>query len=327
MEIIMKIYSAFDTSKMEWFTLVPLWVIQDAVILVLAVLTIGFIVKKEKKPLPILLEFICFILLYAGVYENLASVMGWYNFGRSWVMVFNVPITIPVIEYLFVYTVLRFCEKIRLPKWTVPLFAGAMGVIADLPLDPLSMQQRAVTNEYPGGIGRWTWFIESTDAAALEVPIYNFSGWMLLCGYAAAFILLGRYWYKKSGENKWVGRFYPPLCMLGALAVMVSPLSSFLLWLGPWFEKGGWTEYVMLGLFLAVFFALLIVWRGRMRERLTWKEDWAIPVVFGVFHLAVLLFGVLGGYWKVVLFGLPFSLLQMGVIWFGFTRMKAEAAG
>jgi len=325
MDLIMKIYSAFDTSKMEWFTLEPLWIVQDAVVLVLAALTIGFIVKKEKKPGPVLLEFFCFILLYAGVYENLASVMGWYNFGRSWVMVFNVPITVPMIEYLFVYTTMRFCSKIKLPTWTVPIFAGAMGVIADLPLDPLSMQQRAATNEYPAGIGRWTWFIEKTDVSVLEVPIYNFSGWMLLCGYATIFLLLGRYWYKKSGEKQWVGIAYPPLCMLAGLLTMVGPWTSFFLWQAPWFDKGGWTEYIFFGLCFVAFFALLIVWRGRMKARLTWKEDWPIPVVFGVFHLAVLLFGLLGGYWKVVLFGLPFSLLQMGVIWFGFTRKKVAA--
>jgi len=325
MEFIAKLYSAFDTSRMQWFTFVPSWVIQDAIVLVLAAVTIGFIVKKEKKPLPVLLEFFCFIFLYAAVYENLATVMGWYGFGRSIVMVFNVPITVPVIEYLFVYVTLRFCAKTRLPAWTVPIFAGAMGVIADLPLDPLAMQQRAVTNEVAVGIGRWTWFIAPSDAAALEVPIYNFSGWMLLCGYAAAFLLLGRRWYKKSGEKQLVGCLYPPLCMLGALAVMVSPLSSFLLWLGPWFQKGGWTEYLMLGLCFAAFSALLVLWRGRMRERLTWQDDWAIPVVFGVFHLAVLLFGLIGGYWQVVLFGLPFSLLQMGVIGFGFTRKKVAA--
>jgi len=323
MEIIGKIYSAFDTSKMQWFTFVPSWVIQDAIVLVLAAVTIGFIVKREKKPLPVLLEFFCFIFLYAAVYENLATVMGWYGFGRSIAMVFNVPITIPVIEYLFVYVTLRFCGKIKLPAWTVPLFAGAMGVIADLPLDPLAMQQTAQTNE--GTIGRWKWFIAPTDAAVLEVPIYNFTGWMLLCGYAAAFLLLGRRWYKKSGEKQWVGIAYPPLCMLGALAVMVSPLSSFLLWLGPWFDKGGWTEYLMLALCFVAFLALLILWRGRMKERLTWKEDWAIPVVFGVFHLSVLLFGLIGGHRKAMLFGLPFMLLQMGVIWFGFSR-KGRAA-
>jgi len=321
MDIILKIYSAFDTSKMAWFTAVPSWIIQDAIVLVLAALTIGFIVKHEKKPGSVLLEFLCFIFLYAGVYENLATVMGWYGFGRSLVMVFNVPITIPVIEYLFVYTTLRFCKKIKLPTWTVPIFAGAMGVVADLPLDPLAMKQAAQTNE--GLIGRWTWFIGPADAAVLEVPIYNFTGWMLLCGYAAAFLLLGRHWYKRSGKKRIVGLLYPPLSMLAGLLTMCSPLSSFLLWLGPWFEKGGWTEYLMLGLCFAALFALLIVWRGRMRETLNWREEWAIPVVFGVFHLSVLTFGLIGGHWAVVLFGLPFALMQMGIIVFGFTRKRA----
>jgi len=320
MELIENLYSAFDVSKMSWFTAVPSWIIQDIIVLLLAAITIGFIIKHEEKPAVILLEFLCFIFLYAAVYENLATVMGWYGFGRSIVMVFNVPITIPVIEYLFVYTTLRFCRKIKLPVWTVPVFTGAFGVIADLPLDPLAMKQVALTNE--GLIGRWTWFIESTDVSILEVPIYNFTGWMLLCGYAAAFLLLGRYWYKKSGEKKIVGIFYPPLCMLAGLVTMCSPLSAFLLWLGPWFTKGGWTEYLMLGLCFATFFALLIVWRGRMRDKLDWKKEWVIPVVFGVSHLSVLVFGLIGGYWKVVLFGLPFSLIQMGVILFGFMRKK-----
>jgi len=321
MAILEKFYSAFDTGKMSWFTTVPSWIIQDIIILLLAVVTIGFIIKHERKPSVILLEFLCFIFLYAAVYENLATVMGWYGFGRSIVMVFNVPITVPVIEYLFVYVTLRFCQKIKIPKWTVPVFVGAFGILGDLPLDPLSMKQVAQTNE--GFIGRWTWFIESTDVSVLEVPIYNFTGWMLLCGYAAVFLLLGRYWYKKSGEKQIVGVLYPPLCMLAGLVTMCSPLSGFLLWLEPWFTKGVWTEYLMLGLCFMAFFALLIIWRGKMREKLDWKNEWIIPMVFGVFHLSVLIFGLFGRYWNVVLFGLPFSLLQMGVILFGFTRKKA----
>jgi hypothetical protein len=305
---------------MQWMTLVPSWLIQDAVVLILGALTVGFIVKHEKNPLPILLEFLCFMLLYAGIYENLASVMGWYKFGRSWVMVFNVPITVPMIEYLFVYCCLRFCQKAKFPTWTVPLFAGAMGVVADLPLDPLAMVQRAITQEVPEGIGRWTWYISPTDAQVLEVPIYNFSGWMLLCGYAAVWLLVGRHWYQKSGEKPSVGMLYPPIFMLIGLLTMCSPLSSFLLWLGPIFNRGDSIEYVMLGLCFVALAVSLILWRGKMRQRLAWKEDWIIPVVFGVFHFSILLFGLIGQHWKVVAFGLPFMFLQMGIIAFGFTR-------
>ncbi|MCL2757517.1 MAG: hypothetical protein FWD43_05515 [Coriobacteriia bacterium] len=323
MEILEKIYSAIDTSNMSWFTFVPSWVIQDAVIILLAVVAIGFVLKHEKKPIPILLEFFCFIFLYAAVYENFATVTGWYGYGQSLIMVFNVPMTVPIIEYLFVYVTLRFCRKIRIPTWATPFFVGAFGVLADIPLDPLSMQQVAISNDVL--IGRWTWFISAADASVMEVPIYNFTGWMLLCGYAAAFLLLGRHWFQKSGENRIVGILYPPLCMLAGLVVMCSPLSSFLLWLGPWFTKGGWTEYLMLGLCFAALIVLLVAWRGRMRKRLTWKDEWIILIVFGVFHLTVLVFGLIGGHWNVVLFGLPFSMLQMGIIVWGFTRRKGTA--
>ncbi|MDR3344884.1 MAG: carotenoid biosynthesis protein [Oscillospiraceae bacterium] len=305
-----------DTSALQWFTMVPSWILQDVVVLLLATATIGFIIKHEKRPLPVLLEFFCFIFLYAAVYENLATVMGWYGYGRSIVMVFNVPITVPIIEFLFVYTAIHFCKKIKIPTWTIPLFSGAFGVIADLTLDPLTMTQTAATNE--GTIGRWTWFISESDASVFDVPIYNFTGWFLLCGYATVFILLGRYWYKKSGHKKAVALLYPPLCMLGALALMVSPLSAFLLWLGPFFKKGGVTEYIMLGLTFAVFFVLLAVWRGRMREKLSWKRDYIVVLVFGVFHLSNIVFALIGGQFKILLFSLPFIALQMGVIAWGF---------
>lgn len=149
------------------FTIIPVWIIQDLLVLIVAVITVVYIVKREEHPASILLEFVCFIFLYAAVYENFATLVGWYGYGRSLVMLGNVPITVPVFEYLVIY----------------------------------------------------------------GEPVYNFSGWMLLCGYAAAAILLGRWWFAKSGRKKIIGYLYPPLAMVVSLGILVSPLSRFLLWL------------------------------------------------------------------------------------------------
>jgi hypothetical protein len=82
---------------------------------------------------------------------------------------------------------------------------------------------------------------------------------MLLCGYAAVFLLIGRWWFKKSNYNSKVGYAYPVLSMLAALAVLVSPLSNFLLWAGPLLTKGSIGEWMMLAVHLIVPALLLII--------------------------------------------------------------------
>jgi len=303
---------------MKWFTFTAEWAIPDIVVLLLGILTVGLIIKKEKHPLPVLLEMFCFIFLYAAIYENMATVMGWYGYGQSIVMAFNVPLSVPLVEALFVYAGLRFALKMKIPNIARVALVGCFGTLADLTLDPLALSQAH------GGIGRWSWYIGAGDVNIFGAPVYNYTGWFILCGYAAAMILIGRYWYKKSGYKKWVGIAYPPLCLLAALALMVSPLSSFILWLGPIFSKGGVTEWVMLGLVFVILTAVLIAWRGRNRETITWREDWIAPVIFGVFYLANLVFDVIDARWSILLFSLPFIAIHAGIFALAF-RKKAAA--
>ena len=321
MDILRYLYSAFDTSNMTWFTFVPDWVVPDIVVLLLGAVTIGFIVKKEQRPLPILLEMFCFVFLYASVYENMATVMGWYGYGQSLVMVFNVPLSVPLIEALFVYTGLRLALKMRIPDVARVALVGCFGTLADLTLDPLALSQ------VHGGIGRWSWYIAQGDANIFGAPVYNYTGWFILCGYAAAMILIGRRWHQRSGYKRWVGIAYPPLCLLGALVIMVSPLSTFMLWLGPFFAKGGATEWVMLALTFVVLTVVLIAWRGRNHDAITWRDDWIVPVVFGVFYLTNLVFDLIGSRWSILAFSLPFVAIHAGILWAAFwTGRRASKA-
>ncbi|MCL2783441.1 MAG: carotenoid biosynthesis protein, partial [Propionibacteriaceae bacterium] len=183
MGILRLFYSAFDTSHMTWFTFAPSWVIPDMIVLLLGVLTVGFVIRKEERPTQVLLEMFCFIFLYASIYENMATVMGWYGYGKSLVMVFNVPLSVPLIEALFVYAGLRLALKMRIQNIARVGLVGCFGVLADLTLDPLSLSQ------VHGGIGRWSWYIGAGDVNIFGAPVYNYTGWFILCGYAAAFIL------------------------------------------------------------------------------------------------------------------------------------------
>jgi hypothetical protein len=314
MEILKALYSSFDGVSWQWPTLQPEWIIGDAVVLLLGLLVVGFIIKKEKRPLPLLLELFCFIFLYAAIYENLATIVGWYGYGQGLAMIFNVPLSVPLIEALFVYAGIRFGLAMKIPQWTIPLLVGCFGVLADLTLDPLSLAQ------VHGGIGRWSWFIATGDVNLFGAPVYNYVGWFLLCGYATAFVLLGRWWYRKSNYKKSVGVLYPPLAMLAALVVMVSPLSSFLLWLSPFFDKGGWSEYIMFGLVFVILMAILAIWRGRMQSKLTWRSDYIIPLVFGVFYLTNLTMTVIAGRLDIFAFSTPFAAIHMAILLTGFRK-------
>jgi hypothetical protein len=261
---------------MSGLTLVPAWIIQDLFVFAAALFTIFFIIRKEEHRESILMEMLCFVFLYAAVYENFATIVGYYAYGRSLLMVGNVPLSVPVVEYLVVYSMLRLLKHTEVPAWSKPFIVGLAAMLFDFALDPL-----AITMVFPtpqGTVGRWTWFLRPGDAAIFGEPVFNFPGWVLICGWAAASFLLGRWWHRRSGHSRAVGFLYPVLGSLVSLGLVVSPVSRFLLWLEPFFRKGSAGEWIMLGVWLTVPTALFIaLWRGRMREKFPWKEN--LPVL------------------------------------------------
>ena len=297
------------------FTFIPAWVIQDLIILILAVITVLFIIRKEEHPGPVILEFICFVFLDAAVFENFATLMGWYGYGRSILMIFNVPLTVPILEYLVIYSSLRILSAMNIRAWFKPVIVGVFGILADLSLDPLAVRQVFDTNERT--IGRWTWYYASGSVNIFNIPVYNFSGWMLLCGYAAAFLLLGRRWYRKSDYSFPVGCLYPVLGMTAALGVLVSPLSDFLLWLGPFLQKGSAAEWIMLVFYLCTSAVLLAAaWRGRMLRKLSFRDDVPVFLVFTVSHVSNIVFAAAGGYYEILWLQILAAAVQIGLIYF-----------
>jgi hypothetical protein len=295
------------------FSFIPEWIIPDILIYVSAIAICGFIIKKEEQPGRILLELICFCFLYAAVYENFATVMKWYGYGRSILMIGNVPLSVPVIEYLVVYAGLRMAQALRIPEWTKPFFVGFQAMIFDFSLDPVSV--KLVRDSLEGRIGRWTWFPAASDAQILGEPVYNFTGWILLAGWAAAFLILGRFWWKASGKKSSVAILYPILAMVAALLLLVSPLSRFLLWLAPFMGKGSWGEWIMLGVHSAFFIAILAAfWRGRMRQSLGIREEWPVYLVFGGFHAVDLALCAFAGSREAFFLVLAASIVQWALL-------------
>jgi len=271
------------------------WLLADLLTLAITVLVMVFVIKKSKHPVAILLESFAFVLLYASVYENFAVVQGWYLYGHALLMVGDVPLSVPLLEVDVLITVLWLLEKMEIPVWCKPFIAGLFGTLQDFSLDPYTIRQVFTVNGLTSG--RWSWLLPQGAVNIYGVPVYNFPGWTLIMFYATIFILLGRWWFKRSGYKPVVGYVYPFLMIFLALLVMVSPLSQFLLWLAPFYTKGSNGEWIMLGFHLIFPIALLAVfWRGRMKYPVTLKEDLPAFAVIGLFHLSDILFTIAGGY-------------------------------
>jgi len=297
------------------------WLMQDIIAILLTFLVLVFIVRREKHAAIVILEMAAFVFLYASIYENAAIVMGLYSYGRSLVMIGFVPASVPLIEACVLITGLWFLEKTRVPQWAWAPIIGLFGMLQDFSLDPLAIRQihtvGAVTS------GRWNWLINpASDANILRIPVFNFPGWMLIMFYSTICLLIGRWWYKKSGYRPLVGYIYPLITMVAALLLMISPLSNFLLWLGPFFQKGQSIEWVMLAFHLVIPSALLIfLWRGKMTSRFT-ANDLPIFIVPTVLHLSDILFTVLGGYTEILWIVLLASALQTAFLLFAWVNNR-----
>jgi hypothetical protein len=300
------------------------WLIQDIIAITLALLVVAFIIRREKHPIAVILEMFAFVFLYASVYENAAIVMGLYSYGRSLVMIGFVPASIPLIEACVLITGIWFLEKTPVPKWAWAPIVGLFGMLQDFSLDPLAIRQIHTVGDVTSG--RWNWLFDpATSPNILGIPVFNFPGWMLIMLYGTICLLVGRWWYKKSGYRPLIGVVYPFIAMFAALLLMISPISRLLLWLGPFFEKGDPTEWVILAVHLIVPTVLLVIlWRGRMKAPFT-KADLPIFIVPIALHLSDITFIIAGGFTEILWIVLLASALQIGLLAFTWIRNRQHA--
>ena len=291
------------------FTFVPVWVIEDAVTYIATAAMIFYIIKREPRPVVTLMEMFALTVLYAAMYENLATYQKWYGYGRSFIMVFNVPLSVPLFEFLFLYSALKLFERTRVPTWLKPIGAGFLAVVADFTLDPVSVKQ--VFHTLEGTLARWTWYPQAGWVQIYQEPVKNFTGWMVIIGLGATFFLLGRWWHKKANYSTVVGYLYPILGSIAALLVLVTPLSSFLLNLWPFFPEGSAAEWVMLIVVLVVPPILFVIfWHGRMTDGYSIKGDFPLFFALGGFPILNVLFTLIGGYTQILWLEIVFLVVM-----------------
>ncbi len=296
------------------------WLIQDVVAVLLGVMLLAFIIRREERPWVVILEAFAFIFIYASIYENAAIVMGLYSYGRSLVMIGFVPASVPLIEVCVLITGFWLLENTKVPNWAKPPIIGLFGMLQDFSLDPLAIRQVHTVGELTSG--RWNWLIGSADANIFNIPVFNFPGWMLIMFYGSICLLIGRWWFKKSGYKTIVGIVYPFIAMFAALLLMISPISNFLLWLGPIFEKGQAIEWVMLAFHILVPTLLLFfLWRGKNLRPFS-MNDLPIFLFPTALHVMDIIFTIAGGFTEILWIVILASVVQSGFLWFYWTRSR-----
>lgn len=306
-------------------TIVPIWMIQDIIVLIIATLMIFYIIDTEERPKVVIMQFISFIFFYAAIFENVAVQMGifgkpgFYAYGHSILMAHNIPLTVPIIEFLIVYSTLRILRTINIPTWTKPFITGLSAMVFDFSLDPVAVKQIYQTAE--GVIGRWSYYPVPGEPVIYGEPVMNFTGWIYIGGYWAAFILIGEWWHQKSGYNEKVGYAYPVIASLLSLICLVSPISNFFNYMGPFFDRTSNMQWVMLIALTLISVAVLVLaitkyWDHKALRSWDYKKDFPVMFTFVGFPIVNTFFCILGGFTEILwLVLLAQALLLAAWLW------------
>jgi hypothetical protein len=315
------------TFYLDFFSLMsPTWVVQDILVFILTGGLLFFLMKKQPERAPYLfLELVAFAV-YASIYENMAVTrLHLYSYGTSLIMIGNVPLSIPLFEAMVAVSALEILGYMHVPAWARPVIVGFFAVLQDLSLDPV-----AVSQIYPVGdsfSGRWQWLVVKPGMASMfNEPVYNWSGWFLFTCFAATFILLGRWWFKRSNNHPVVGMVYPFAAIVGAFLLLVSPLSRFMLWLEPFFAQASTSEWVMLVVYLLFPAALLVfIWKGRMQRSMPLQETWPFFGILITLHASDVIFAIVGGYWHTLWIVLGASAIHTAILAVIYERGRRDA--
>jgi hypothetical protein len=204
------------------------WFINEIIGSALLLICIAHAIKMEN-PLVRLLELFCYMIT-AGIFENIGVWQNVYYYSLDRVMMFGkVPFSILFIEGAILYSTVLLVERLQLPKWAIPFGAGVLSSIQDMTLDPASVYD---FHNISGVMeGQWNW-TKHYDGGFVDIPFFNFSGWLTMILFFSACMFIGRHIYERK-QKKWIGIAYPFVSIIITVVLLVSPINQFLLYAMP----------------------------------------------------------------------------------------------
>ena len=303
------------------------WVLAEVFSVVLLLICTIHAVKREKPAIR-LLELYGFVLA-AGLFENVGVAANIYDYNLNRFLLFGkVPFAILFFEAVIVYASLLLAERLKLPKWAIPLAVGFFASVQDMTIDPSAVFD---THTLDGVLsGRWNWQNMGYADGLFGIPFFNFSGWLYMVAYYTAFILIGRWLHKKYEDakyNEWIGIAYPILAGIFVPLALATPINTFLLFVFPFYPLHTRTpELVMMIINLAVPFVLLLLY-GKLKYKIDLQKDWVIffiPVSLHIWDVIIAFFQKIeSAYFPSIVIG----LLHIGLLgYYYFANQQLEDA-
>ncbi|MHA1917052.1 MAG: carotenoid biosynthesis protein [Candidatus Ranarchaeia archaeon] len=270
------------------------WAIAEVLAFVLFFYCLSDALKKSDGNTRLfrVLELFGFVL-YAGIFENIGVITNVYNYSLDrLVMVGVVPLSLLLFEAVIFYSALQFAEVLRFPRWVRPFVVAFLGVLQDLTIDPAAVFDTHLVN----GLleGRWNWTTHY-DGMLFGIPFFNFTGWFLLMFYYTSLIQIGRNFHEKSGYKYNRGMLYVLLSPLIGVLLIVSPITTFFLFLYPVFPMfiNRTAEIVTLSSVMLITIGILIKHRKARAviDRKDYPVIWTIPLILHGFDI-ILAFGL-----------------------------------
>ena len=294
---------AYRPEILEFFNTPLTWAIAEVLAFALFFYCVINILKsKENKGLKTfhILELFGFIV-YAGIFENLGVLSNTYSYSFArFTMVGAVPLSLLMFEAAIFYASFRFAEVLKFPRWVVPIVVAMLGMWQDLTIDPvacfdLHLVDSPLTDGVKEYVGRWNW-TEHYENTFFGIPYFNYTGWYLLMFYYSALLSIGRAIYDKFDKKFFVGIIYTVLSPILGVALILSPLTKFLLFLEPMIKKdtsmiaeiSTWSTVSIISAIILIVFMIL----HKSNVVIRFKKDrliWVVPVVLHLFNLILAL--------------------------------------
>lgn len=293
------------------------WFINEVIAVALfCIVTVHIL--KGKDPVHRLLELF-FYMLTAGIFENIGVWQHIYDYSTCRIMMFGkVPIAILLVEGVILYATVELMEKVHVPGWVLPFGCGVLSSVQDMTLDPASVFD---LHEIEGELeGQWNWTAHY-EGGFVDIPFFNFSGWLTMMLFFMAFCMIGRNVYRKK-KKEWIGYAYPVFAMLGTL-ILQCTVNMFLLFMAPLFPMYQKTpELIMLVVNFAVCIFLVLKYSrydipyDAGRDRLMF---W-MPAFLHIYAMvSILVLGIT----KAILPCAVVAILHGGYLFFAYRKIKA----
>ena len=273
---------------LEYLSTPGSWAIAELLSFILFFFCVADAIRKnnDKTRVYRVMELFGFIV-FAGLFENLGVVSNTYDYSLDRLMMIGVvPLSILMFEAVIFYSALRFAEIMKFPKWAIPFVVGVLAVLQDMTIDPVAVFDLHNVN----GImeGRWNW-TPHYEKMFFGIPFFNYTGWFLLMFYYTILIQIGRNLHRKAKYRKIVGIAYIIASPLFGAALILSPLTWFLLFLNPIFPL--YTNRIVQIIILSFIgiISIAIMFKYRKRETVVSIKDypiiWLIPLILHAFDI------------------------------------------